>query len=62
MADSNDPFLTPGEVADRLGVDSKTIARWARDGKIKASKTIGGHRRYRTSAVDELAQQLGVDN
>jgi excisionase family DNA binding protein len=47
----NDHLLTPAEVAALFRVDPKTVNRWARAGKISAIKTLGGHRRYRTSEI-----------
>jgi excisionase family DNA binding protein len=38
--------LTPQEAADLLGVTVKTLHRWEADGKIKSTRTVGGHRRY----------------
>lgn len=32
-------------------VDPKTVTRWARDGRLTAVRTLGGHRRYRESEV-----------
>jgi excisionase family DNA binding protein len=34
------------EAAELLGVSTKTIRRWEADGKIKAVRTLGGHRRF----------------
>lgn len=31
-------LLTPKQVADQLGVQPRTVARWCRDGTIKGSK------------------------
>ena len=42
-------WLTTGEIARLLKVDPKTVARWAKDGRIPAGyiiRTLGGHRRY----------------
>lgn len=39
-------LLTPSEAAEALGVDTKTLARWAKDGRIPHTWTLGGHRRY----------------
>jgi excisionase family DNA binding protein len=39
-------LLTTAEVAALLGVDPKTVARWAKNGKLRCIKTLGGHRRY----------------
>lgn len=51
---SDDELLTPGEVARLFGVNPKTITRWAIAGKLRAIRTLGGHRRYRASEVHEL--------
>lgn len=34
------------QVAEILGVSTKTLRRWEEQGKIKACRTKGGHRRY----------------
>lgn len=47
-------LLSPGEVATILGVDPKTVARWAVAGKIDFTRTIGGHRRYKPADVYRL--------
>jgi excisionase family DNA binding protein len=52
-------LLTPGEVAALFAVDPKTVTRWARNGKLNAIRTLGGHRRYRASEVKAL---LDLDN
>jgi putative resolvase len=38
--------LSPQEAADLLGVTVKTLHRWEEAGKIKSTRTAGGHRRY----------------
>ena len=47
-------LLTPAEVAEVFRVDPKTVTRWAKAGKIRAIKTMGGHRRYYAAEVDRL--------
>jgi len=44
-------LLTPAEVASMFRVDPKTVTRWARDGRLTAVRTLGGHRRYLESQV-----------
>jgi len=44
-------LLTPAEVAAMFRVDPKTVTRWARDGRLTAMRTLGGHRRYLESEV-----------
>ena len=44
-------LLMPAEVASIFRVDPKTVTRWAKAGKLASIRTVGGHRRYRVSAV-----------
>ncbi|MET8145686.1 BldC family transcriptional regulator [Sphaerisporangium sp. NPDC005288] len=47
-----EPLLTSAEVAAVFRVDPKTIARWAREGRIAGIRTPGGRLiRYRESDV-----------
>jgi predicted site-specific integrase-resolvase len=50
--ESNDKWLKPGEVASRLGVNPKTVSRWARKGKVKCFTLPSGHRRFREGDID----------
>jgi excisionase family DNA binding protein len=52
------PFLTAGQVADRLVVSPRTVARWSKAGRLAHLRTLGGHRRYDREMVDQLARQL----
>src|SRR4051794_512616 len=52
--DAAEPLLTPAEVAALFRVDPKTVARWAKIGKLSSIRTLGGHRRFRESEVHEL--------
>jgi excisionase family DNA binding protein len=57
-----DDLLRPREVADLLGVRTATVARWARDGLLKAViETPGGHRRYRRDEVLALREANSTD-
>lgn len=49
----------PREVARLFGVDSKTVTRWNRSGKIEAIRTIGGHRRFAEAEVRRLFETGG---
>ncbi|GHH68730.1 DNA-binding protein [Streptosporangium violaceochromogenes] len=49
-----EPLLTPAEVAAILRVDTKTVGRWARAGKLTSIHTLGGHRRYREAEINAL--------
>src|SRR5215207_1946919 len=51
-------YLHTAEVADLLHVSPKTVARWAKEGKLPYLKTLGGHRRYPEAEIRELASEL----
>lgn len=59
--ESSDELLRPWEVAEIFGVDRRTVARWAREGKIRSVRTVGGHHRYPRSAVDALMNNTTED-
>jgi excisionase family DNA binding protein len=56
-ADPRD-YLHSAKVAEILHVSPKTVARWAKDGKLPFLKTLGGHRRYPAAAIRQLAEEL----
>src|ERR1051325_10787649 len=59
MQERNDEaLLTPSEVASMFRVNPKTVARWARAGKISAIRTLGGHRRFRASEIRNYLEQV----
>lgn len=49
-----DVLLSPAEVAQLFRVDPKTVARWAKAGKLQSIRTLGGHRRFKESEVRAL--------
>lgn len=51
---NEDRKVMPGEAARRIGVDTKTLVRWAGQGKIGHSKTPSGQHRYPESEVRRL--------
>ena len=53
-------LMTPGEVAALFRVDPKTVTRWAKAGKLTSIRTLGGHRRYRSSEVRSLLEKSGA--
>lgn len=52
-----EPLLTPAQASSILGVDPKTVSRYARAGKISFYRTLGGHRRFIEKEVRELAEK-----
>ncbi len=55
-------YLTPGQAARILGVSPKTINRWANDGRIPCSVTLGGHRRFRSDVIAAMGSSMGLQN
>jgi excisionase family DNA binding protein len=51
-------LLTATEVADLFRVDSKTVGRWAKAGKIDFVRTLGGHYRFKESVCLRLLRGL----
>jgi molybdopterin-binding protein len=47
-------FLPPREAANILGVSYPTLKQWIYRGKIKTTKTPGGHHRVPESEIDRL--------
>jgi len=56
-----EPFLLTSQVADLLHVSPKTVARWAKDGRLPFQRTLGGHRRYPEAAIRALATSLAQE-
>jgi putative resolvase len=46
--------VTPREASLMFGVCTKTLARWDAEGKIRALRTPGGHRRYYLSEITAM--------
>ena len=53
--DEESELVTIGEAARILGVSVDTLRRWERDGKLSASRTLGGQRRFRRDLIVALA-------
>jgi excisionase family DNA binding protein len=55
----DEKMLSAADVARRFGVNPKTVTRWAKAGKLECVRTLGGHRRYRASNIEELLKETG---
>ncbi len=53
-------YIRTAEAARILRVSPKTVSRWAKEGKIPHVMTLGGHRRFPSSAINELARRLEI--
>lgn len=58
MAQDRSGYLKTAQVADLFHVSPKTVTRWAKDGKLPHSRTLGGHRRFPAQEIRQLADQL----
>ena len=61
MANTNEEreLLTPSEVASMFRVNPKTVTRWARAGRISSITTLGGHRRFKASEIQQRLSDAG---
>ncbi|MFP3288014.1 MAG: IS607 family transposase [Acidilobus sp.] len=53
-------LLRPKEACQRLGISYPTLARWVREGRIRAVRTAGGKYRIPESEVMRIAEGLPV--
>jgi excisionase family DNA binding protein len=53
-------YLKPSEVAELLRVEPGTIRVWAQSGRLRATTTPGGHRRFAHRDVEAFARQHGL--
>ena len=60
MMSATERLLRPKEVCQRLGISYPTLARWVREGKIRAVRTAGGKYRIPESEVRRIAEGLPV--
>lgn len=51
--------LSLGQAAQALGISTTTARRWADDGRLGATRTAGGHRRFALSEVRRLLAERG---
>ncbi len=58
LENADESFLTSGEAARILHVSSKTLDRWADQGRVPCSVTLGGHRRFSRPAISAVAEQM----
>lgn len=58
--ETEERLFTTGEVADLFRVEPKTVTRWAKAGKLRSTRTLGGHRRFYESEVRALLAERGL--
>lgn len=52
-------LLTITQAADRLGVNQKTLRRWADAGRVPHVKTFAGQRRFETVVIERIRKEMG---
>ena len=60
MVSTTERLLRPKEVCQRLGISYPTLARWVKEGRIRAVRTAGGKYRIPESEVRRIAEGLPV--
>ncbi len=56
VSEPSERLLRPKEACQRLGISYPTLARWVREGKIRAVRTAGGKYRIPESEVRRIAE------
>lgn len=51
-------LCTTKQAAENLGVTSRTVLLWSKQGLLKSWRTPGGHRRFSVEEVEKLATDL----
>ena len=57
----NKDYLKPKEVAELLRVEPGTIRLWTQDGRLRATTTAGGHRRFSYHDVEMFAREHNIE-
>lgn len=50
-------LISPRKAAEMLGVATETLRGWEINDKLKAIKTLGGHRRYKLKDIKEIYEK-----
>lgn len=50
-------YMTPGAVAESFNVTTKTVTRWASEGKLSYIRLPSGHRRYVRKEVTGMLRE-----
>jgi len=56
----NKDYLKPKEVAKLLRVEPGTVRLWTQDGRLRATTTAGGHRRFSYRDVEMFAREHNI--
>jgi len=56
----NKDYLKPKEVASLLRVETGTVRLWTQDGRLRATTTAGGHRRFSYHDVERFAREYNI--
>jgi molybdopterin-binding protein len=57
---TSEPLLTPREAAAEIGVSYATVKQWILAGKLKSTRTPGGHHRIPQSALKSLMKSTST--
>jgi len=54
------PLLTPKDLADAIGVSESSMRRWVDSGRLKMTRTAGGHRRIEINEAIRFIRESGT--
>lgn len=49
------------EASELLGLNPKTLRRWDDEGKLKAIRTFGNHRRYKLEDIEAIINSTEIE-
>lgn len=47
-----------GRAAEMIGVSVSTLLRWEKEGRVKASRTLGGQRRFEHAEIERVKAEM----
>ena len=53
-------YISTREAAALLSVTETTIKRWTESGRLKCTKTLGGHRKYTLADIEDFGSKNGI--
>lgn len=53
-------MLDINQACEYLGISKSTIRKWEKEGKIKSIRTLGKHRRYELSYLEQFKKEFMV--
>jgi excisionase family DNA binding protein len=60
VAGEGPEYLLPSAAARLLHVSTKSLNRWADEGRLRCITTLGGHRRFSRAEIEAVATRMAA--